>query len=427
MEWARIRDYSGDLYTITAKDLAELQPHRAAWDQLAWNSPQQLPQMLPAWVEASFRHGLGPGHRWLCTFAYAGERLVGVLPIFVMPHPLLGRRWPLLRTCDWYTPSGDILLDPEHATEALRALLAEVARHVPIHAGLDLKAVRHSSPVWQAMRHGRSGYLALPGARFGYSRLDVTGGFDAYLAGLGNLRSNLKRYRRKLESRGKVSVEIRKGTDAQADFMPEFLALEASGWKGRNGTAILNDPRATTFYKALAENFAAQGRLEWYLIRVDGQLVAAQLALRCGSALILPKYAFNEDFAECRPGSLLTEEIFREAFARPEIREVNPVSHSEADRHWRMSQDDYVSLHLVRPAALPMMLHFPRVALRSAYQTYIGPRIPAVLREARRRFQRRGERRSRRAAASGGLGRRLELILGSLMSKVAATEYLLIC
>jgi hypothetical protein len=383
---------------VTVHELDGLQPHLEAWDHLAWESPQALATMLPAWAEAVFRHGLWPNCRWTCCFAYAGERLVGVLPIIVTPHPVLGQRWPILRTNGKLTPSGDLPLAPDCATEAFQALLVEVRRQVPNYCELSLPAVRQNSPVFIALQDGMDGHLVIHSARKRFSRLDVTGRYEEYIAKLGNIRKNLKRYGRKLKDRGNVTVEIRKGADAKADFTPEFMALEASGWKGRYGRAILAHVDSIAFYTALIENFAAQDRLEWHLIWVDAILVAARLILRCNAALMLLRYAFNEDFAECRVGTLLNEATFKDAFARPEVHELNPMSKAQAHAFWHMSDEEYVDIHLVRRAAVPMLFQLPQVLLRAAYWTHVRPRVPEAAIRIYRRFRRRGGLKPRRAA-----------------------------
>ncbi len=48
------------LRTVTVRDFGGLAPHRSAWDRLAWEAPQMVPTLLPAWVEASLRTGLIP-------------------------------------------------------------------------------------------------------------------------------------------------------------------------------------------------------------------------------------------------------------------------------------------------------------------------------------------------------------------------------
>ena len=385
------------LQTMAVRRHEDLRPHLSAWDALAWRAPQQNPCLMPAWAEAGFRHALGSDKRWLCIFAYAGDRLVGVLPVYVSPHPALGHTCPLISTCDHHAPSGDILLAPDRPAEALAALLAELRRQLPNHVGIDLKAVRQNAPLWQALQDGVRGYLVRYGLRSAFSFLDVRqGDFDSYLAGLGKMRRNLRTGRKKLEERGPVTVDLRRGLTAGEDFLPEFLALEASGWKGRNGTAILNDPDKAAFFAALVKNLAARGQLEWHIVRSGDRLAAAQLAVRCGESLVLPKYAYDEDFAECTPGHLLMGEVIRDAFSRAEIAELNPMSVSESHRLLHMPQEEYVDVHLVRRSARAILCQLPRVLKQSAYQNWVRPRISPAMRKAWHKFKRRrGDRRTR--------------------------------
>ncbi len=113
--------------TSTVRDFDALGAHLAAWDRLAWEAPQKIWTLLPGWVDAFLRHRLQPGESWLCSFVYVDGRLAGALPLVLTPHPLLGARWPRLRPV-----SDDILLAPDCAPMALRALLSEVEEPVPV-------------------------------------------------------------------------------------------------------------------------------------------------------------------------------------------------------------------------------------------------------------------------------------------------------
>lgn len=395
------RPAHGSWRTETVRSFDDLVPHLAAWDHLAWEAPQKLPTLLPEWVDAFLRHRLKPSERWLCCFAYHGDRLVGVLPVIVTPHWLLGLSWPTLRTpSDAHTSSGDVLLAPDQAVAAFKALLAELHRQMPHHLGLDLAAVRQNSPVWDAIKGGLDWYVIRFGLRSRFSFLDVSGNADAYWSSLGKMRQNLRRSWKKLHQRGDVSVELKTGPSANEDFYPHYLALEAGGWKGRNGTAMISNPETVAFYTTLIRNFAANGRWEWHVLRVGERVVAAGMGVRCGAALILPKYAFDEDFAECTPGHLLTAEVFKDAFSRSEIGEINHMSLSGPDKYWRMSQDEYVDVHLIHRSAIAVLFQLPRIAARSMYQDYVQPRIPAAVKDLHRKFKRRGDRKPRRAAES---------------------------
>jgi hypothetical protein len=401
----RLKDVLGDhafrvhtqgLATTTVRDFDALIPHSPAWDRLVWDAPQKAWTLLPGNVDAVLRHKLKPNESWLCSFAYVSDRLVGALPVIVTPHPLLGRHWPQLRpVCD------DVALASDCPTTALKALLAELAREVPHHVGLSLRNVRHNSPVWLALRQGVDGYVVYGGPCYRFWLLDVKGGFDRYWASLGNMRKNLRYRRRKLLKRGAISVEMRKGESAGEDFLAEFLALEASGWKGRMGTAILNKPDDVALYTTLVRNFARQGRLEWHGIRVDGRLIAGELGVRCGDALILPKYAYDEDFAECSPGQLLTEEVFKEAFSRDDLVEVNTMSYERQSLLWHMTTDSYADVNLVRRNVPSLLFHYPRVVAKVAFHDHVLQRIPVAAKRAYRQFKRGEYRKLFRSISSG--------------------------
>lgn len=390
-----------DVRVVTARSFQDLASHVDAWQHLARRAPQLLPTLSPGWVDAFLRHRLDPSEDWLCCFAYRGTTLIGVLPVIATPHPGLGFGRPMLRTpSDDLTPSGDVLLAPEHAALAFDALLKQLCHEVPSHLGLSLKCVRQGSPVMGILQNRVKGYVRFPGMRSRFSFLSVQGGFDGYLAGLGNMRRNLKRFRKKLEGQGAVSIELTKGSPAGEDFLKDFITLEAAGWKGRNGTAMADNPGAIAFYKTLAKNLASQESFEWYVIRVGGHVVAAQMCIRCGGSLMLAKIAFDETYADCRPGHILTGEVIKDAFARPDIVEVNHLSNADWEGYWRMSYDEYIDIQLVRRSLIPGALQLPRAAMQYAYQNYARPWIPARLKQAYRAYRRRGDRKPLRSAAS---------------------------
>jgi CelD/BcsL family acetyltransferase involved in cellulose biosynthesis len=369
---------------ITVHDLTALRLHQCAWERLARESPQALPMQLPTWILAGITSGTWHKETWFCSLAYIGDRVVGVLPVIVSPHPIFGRRWPVLRSFDILSQSGDILLASDYAPMALRALLAELRQQVPSHLSLHLKAVRHNSLFWEAARNGLDGYSLRQMGTCQYSRLDVSGDHNSYLASLGKMRRDMKRYLKKLRSLGEVSVEIARGPSAKADFLADFLALEASGWKGRNQSAIANRPNEVSFYKALISNFAVREDLEWYAMRINGHLVSALMCLRCGSTLIVPKVAYDEEFSKCMPGHLLFAELIKEAFGRTDIHEFNFLSNAIWLNSWRVDYDTYVDVDLVARGTWPILTH----RLWSIYMRHVRPRIPTKLKAELRRIVR---------------------------------------
>ena len=367
--------------TVTVHDFASLSSHWALWDRLACNAPQRVPTLSPAWVEAHLRHRLRPEERWCCSFTYAGERLVGVLPVVITPHRILGAARPVLRTLfDDHTPSGDILLDANYAVLALRAMLSKLGEEIPAHLGIEVRRVRQNSPLLAALPKGLDDHRLLIGLCSKGSLIRLEGGRDEYMAGLGKkMRWNLKNSRKKLQEMGEVSVEIKRGADANEDFVQDFLSIEASGWKGRNGTAIANDPDTTAFYTALVRSFASQGRLEWHVLRVQGRVVAASMGIRCGASLMIPKIGFDENYAAGAPGRILTGELIENGFSRSDLVEINYMSDEPWQRYWRMHQDDYVDLYLARDGLLPYLLHGAFIQAKIALKRHVKPRLPNAM------------------------------------------------
>jgi len=119
----------------------------------------------------------------------------------------------------------------------------------------------------------------------------------------------LRRARRIADGMGRVSVQI--VAPSAADLVPlldEALAVEAMGWKGRDGTALLLDQRRGGFFRRWAAAACDKGILRLCFLRIGGQPAAMQLALESGGRFWLLKIGYSDVFARCSPGLLLMVE-----------------------------------------------------------------------------------------------------------------------
>jgi hypothetical protein len=76
--------------------------------------------------------------------------------------------------------------------------------------------------------------------------------------------------------------------------LADIVRLEASGWKGENGTAMASDPRMSRFYLDVAHQAARRGMLRLMCLRLDGRLLAFDYSLRSKSTLYNLKVAHDE-------------------------------------------------------------------------------------------------------------------------------------
>ena len=133
-----------------------------------------------------------------------------------------------------------------------------------------------------------------------------------------HFRANMRRRRRRLSEKGTISLDLCDGIDDAelAARLDEGLKLEASGWKGRGGTAICQARDTLGFYTALAEQADREGRLRLRFLRLDGKAIAFHFALQDGARYLLLKPTYDENHGDVGPGHLLIERVLQDCIAR---------------------------------------------------------------------------------------------------------------
>ena len=139
-----------------------------------------------------------------------------------------------------------------------------------------------------------------------------------YLSGHSNLK-RLRRQRRSFEkSFGKELDLIDSSADPQA--MDDFLAMEAAGWKGRDGGASAMRPGHAEFMRQMCNNFRESGCLQLWSLRAGDQNLAMKLNLAANDTLFCHSIAFDEGYATLSPGLQLEIENFQLFHDQPRFR-----------------------------------------------------------------------------------------------------------
>lgn len=131
------------------------------------------------------------------------------------------------------------------------------------------------------------------------------------------IRSGLRRIRRRLEEQGEVVVDIHRGSSVELDrVLAEALRIEASGWKRKNGTAVLSHPRLERFFRTYMRSVSDDGLPVIFLLTVDGKGVAMMLGVEFAERVWMLKVGYDEAWATFAPGVILHHESIRWAFDR---------------------------------------------------------------------------------------------------------------
>ncbi|TKJ23136.1 hypothetical protein A6V29_05610 [Blastococcus sp. CCUG 61487] len=129
-----------------------------------------------------------------------------------------------------------------------------------------------------------------------------------YLEGHSNLR-RLSRKRRAFEREtGEVLRVLDRSDDPAA--LEEFLVLEASGWKGREGRAFLATTWDAAFLRQVADAFRRRGQLQLWSLQSGAHTLAMKLNLVTRSTMFCYLIAYDEKVAALSPGLQLEVENF---------------------------------------------------------------------------------------------------------------------
>jgi len=277
-----------------------IEPVERDWDELASGAP---PFLQPGWISAWWR-AFGDGELVILAVRRGG-RLVGILP-------LAHRRGVISSTTNWHTPMfGAVTVDREAGRELARALLECRARRV------QLRFLAGDAPILQDVRDVArdAGYRLFERVMLHPPYVQVTGPWDRYWSSRSrNLRKSVNRLHNRLQDLGSVSLEIATGREALGKTLEDAFEIEASGWKGEQGTAINSRPETRRFYREVAEWAAERGTLRLACLRVDGRTVAMHFSIEAGGDYYMLKTGYNDELAKAGPGKLLDSMMMEHAF-----------------------------------------------------------------------------------------------------------------
>ncbi len=142
------------------------------------------------------------------------------------------------------------------------------------------------------------------------------------------LRKILRKGEKGLSGLGEVRLRTARSIAELGDAFREFERLEASGWKGRGGTAsaLQCSPRQRAFHADLFEARASPPHAEINLLVAGGQAIAAQLCLISGGTRSVLKIAFEQSLERTSPGSVLLDRVLRRSCEEHICRTVSLVT-----------------------------------------------------------------------------------------------------
>jgi CelD/BcsL family acetyltransferase involved in cellulose biosynthesis len=279
---------------------------REAWNALAERSGS--PMLSHDWIMSCAESFAGGLH---VLEVRRGGALAAAAPLAAVGSGML-RRLEFPGAAELYEPSS-FLYEDAAALAALCGALA--AQELP----LLLHRVPSDEPVEAALQEataGRGWWIRRDGGDCPYAT--TLQDWDGYLAARSSQRRyDLRRARRRLQEHGAVRFDCISPDEAELGGLLEAaFAVEAAGWKGRNGSSILQRSRVKDFLERYARRACQAGRLSLCFLRLDATPVAMELAVESGGRFWVLKIGYDERWSSCSPGLQLLTDCVRESVDR---------------------------------------------------------------------------------------------------------------
>ena len=250
----------------------------------------------------------------------------------------------VLRT--WSNPFGPLgtpLVDCDDPAGVIGDFLDMLARpHLKLPRVLVLPEVRLDGPFAGLLgRHAEAYGLPLALAnRVERPHLLATGSADAYLreAVSGHHLRELQRLKRRLGEQGRLDYTVARAAEEVRLAIEAFLALEASGWKGRARTAMAIDRYRAAFVREAAQRLGERGMCHVHQLALDGKPIASLVVFVESGVAYTWKTAYDESLARLSPGTLLMVEATRSLIDDPAIEMADSCAapdHPVMSRLWR--------------------------------------------------------------------------------------------
>jgi CelD/BcsL family acetyltransferase involved in cellulose biosynthesis len=325
-----VKEKGAGLTAVVVDDLPSLEQHRAAWEELAANALEpnvyyEPWMLLPAW------RAFGTGQEFFfLLFFRANPRnpagpplLCGFFPLQRQRRykglPLSCLRLAEVGHCYLSTP----LLRKDFARETLAAFfdwLAADARSAPI---IEFDLFPAEGPVHQLLvdLFRARGSLSFVSDAFTRAFFRPRKDSETFLslAVSAEKRRDLARKQRRLAELGKVDFRELEPGDDPGPWIDDFLRLEASGWKGQEGTAIGCTEAGRGYFRELARDGHRRGRLFLLGLFLNDRPIAFRCNLLAPPGSFFFKPAYDEQYSRFSPGVLLEVETIRRLHDRPEI------------------------------------------------------------------------------------------------------------
>ncbi len=287
------------------------------WENLSRNAVEDNPYYSPLFMRAALEN-LEANSDIKALAVYRGETLVGLCPFII-------DKWRWFGACSlnraWINPYSTLtipLVDRRYPREVVATLLGAMAEHGAYRKFWLFDNFNLDGSVGTLFREflEAENFASEIFDEFDRPILEQGSTFDQHMRDhvSKKRRKNLERNHRNLSERGKVELRsFTTGPELKA-AVEDFLTIEASGWKGEQGTALACNRNSQKFARQAFGGTAGKSITRADVLYLDEFPIAVSLSIYTGKTAYALKCAYDETYRSFSPGLLLEVAIIEDFF-----------------------------------------------------------------------------------------------------------------
>ena len=239
----------------------------------------------------------------------SGDNVSAIAPMVLVKRDGINRL-ELIGVSILHEPCGLLYVDEG----SLRALLKAVMelRHPTV-----LQRVLLDSPVGKELKAAvRSKGFMMNRATAKSAYVSITSDWETYYNSISSQRRyDYRRKQKRAEKEGGISFEnICRDQKNLDQLLEKAFRIEAVGWKGRKGSALLVNKKLQRFFRIYTDLARRDGILRIFFVNIAGEPAGMLIGLEYANRFWVLKLGYDESWGRCSPGIQITMETIRYSF-----------------------------------------------------------------------------------------------------------------
>jgi CelD/BcsL family acetyltransferase involved in cellulose biosynthesis len=343
--------------TIVVHDsLESLEPLRPEWNALLGGYPSSTIFSTYEWLVSWWRAFGGPDRLLVLAFRDSDSTLVGLATLAVTVRRAFPLSLRLLRMMGDGSHDSDNLdfpVRPGYEEAFSRGLLDWMEQNSGLWDVCELNTLPADSflgarlPGDLASRKWKCISSTRP-----QTVVELGGSWEEYLKKLSSKeRGKIGLRARRLEKKFEVRVH-RCSEEREIDgLLAALFELHNKHWQLRSLPGTLHLPARRQFYRELSRLLLARGRLEFWILELNGKIVAAQFSLRYGTTVFSLQEGFDPEHASDSVGYVLRSRVLEQLIAEGVHRYDFLGGTDDSKMRWGGELKNYTNLRFARPAS----------------------------------------------------------------------------